>query len=240
MYKVKLEQFEGPLDLLLSLIDDQKLDISRLSLASVTDQYLEFLEQKKTVTLENLAEFLSIASKLILIKSKSLLPILELTDEEEKEIEDLEIQLRDYRRFKEAAKKIEKIESSGRMCFSRDNFLGIQAFFAPPENINAFDLKKYFLKVLSEIPVREKLEEEIVRDVITLEEKINHLEKVMRERLETSFSELVSSSSDKIEVIVSFLAMLELVKQRIISVEQDSLFQDIRLKTKVAAETQAA
>jgi segregation and condensation protein A len=235
---VKLEQFEGPLDLLLSLIDEQKLDISRLSLATVTNQYLEYLEQKKSVTLDNLAEFLSVASKLILIKSKSLLPVLELTDEEEKEIEDLETQLRDYRRFKEAARKIEKIELAGRSSFSRDNFIGIEIFFSPPENINVFDLKKYFLKVLSEIPVKEILEEEIVRDVITLEEKIKHLEQVMRERLETSFSELVSQSQDKIEVIISFLAMLELVKQRIINVEQDSLFQEIRLKTKSRVESQ--
>jgi segregation and condensation protein A len=238
MYHVKLEQFEGPLDLLLSLIDEQKLDISRLSLAAVTNQYLEYLEQKKSVTLDNLAEFLSVASKLILIKSKSLLPVLELSDEEEKEIEDLETQLRDYRKFKEAAQKLEKMDNLGRISFSRDNFLGIEIYFSPPENINVFDLKKYFLKVLSEIPIKEILEEEIVRDVITLEEKIKHLEQVMRERLETSFSELVSQSQDKIEVIVSFLAMLELVKQRIINVEQDSLFQEIRLKSKSSLESQ--
>jgi len=230
MYQIKLEQFEGPMTLLVSLIEEQKLDITRLSLAKVADQYLKYIENKENISLENLAEFLSIASKLILIKSKALLPLLELSTEEEKEIKDLEWQLIEYKKFKEAAKIIDKMVNFGRICFSRISFLGRSCFFCPPENVNPFDFKKAFLKILSEIPIIEKLEEEIVREVVTLEEKINHLQNTLRVRIETSFSEIASTAEDKIEVIISFLAMLEMIKQRIIKVEQKGLFDEIKLK----------
>jgi segregation and condensation protein A len=173
---------------------------------------------------------LTVASRLILIKSKALLPMLILTNEEEEEIKDLETQLAEYKRFKEAAKGVGKMYNSGRTSFSRESFLGIGSFFYPPKEVNAYDLKKYFEKILSEIPVIEKLEEEIVREVITLEEKINQLRDTLKERIETTFSEITASAADKIEVIVSFLAMLELIKQRMIQVEQNSLFEEIKVK----------
>lgn len=232
MYNIKLEQFEGPLDLLIQLIEEQKLDITRLSLATVADQYLEFIGNRQNITLENLANFLSVASRLILIKSKALLPLLEFSDEEEKEIKDLEYQIREYKKFKEVSKAIAKLYAANHNSVSRDGYLEFQAFFYPPEKLNAFDLKKAFLKVLSEIPIIEKLEREMVREVITLEEKINHLHATLKEKVETSFAELVAEAQDKVEVIVSFLAMLEMVKQRIIQVEQGELFSEIRMKHK--------
>jgi len=91
-------------------------------------------------------------------------------------------------------------------------------------------MKKYFQMILAEIPVIEKLEKEIVAEVITLEEKINDLQNTLRQRVESSFRELVSTASEKVDVIVSFLAVLEMVKQRIIHAEQNSLFEDIKLK----------
>ncbi len=232
MYQIKLDQFEGPLNLLLNLIEEQKLDVTRLSLAKVADQYLEYINNKENVTLENLADFLTIASRLILIKSKALLPMLELSQEEEAEIEDLERQLAEYGKFKDISKRIGKMYSSPRLNFSREGFLGVQVFFYPSQGLNVFDLKKAFDKVLIEIPVIEKLEEEMVREIITLEEKINNLQNTLKERLETTFSEITSSAKDKIEVIVSFLAMLELVKQRIIQVEQQELFAEIKMRAK--------
>lgn len=230
MYQIKLEQFEGPMTLLMSLIEEQKLDVTKLSLAKVADQYLEYIENKHDISLENLTDFLSVASKLILIKSKALLPLLELSVEEEKEIKDLEWQLVEYKKFKEASKKIDKIINLGRTSFSRISFSGLHYFFCPPENINLFDLKKAFLKILSEIPIIEKLEEEMVRGVVTLEEKISHLQDTLRGKIETSFSEIAANAEDKIEVIISFLAMLEMIKQRIIQVEQKGLFDEIKLK----------
>lgn len=229
-YRIKLDQFEGPLDLLLSLIEEQKLDVTRLSLAKVADQYLQHIGSQKDITLGNLADFLTIASKLILIKSKALLPVLELSNEEEAEIKDLETQLAEYKKFKDISHRIGKMFSSPRRSFSRESFLGTRIFFCPPPNVNLFDLKKVFQKILSEIPALEKLEEEIVREVITLEEKIAHLQNMLQKKIETNFSEIVGNAKDKIEVIISFLAMLELVKQRIINVEQNGLFNEIKLK----------
>ena len=230
MYKIKTDQFEGPLDLLLNLIEEQKLDITRFSLAKVADQYLEYISQKDQVTLENLAEFLTIASRLILIKSKALLPNLELSQDEEEEIKDLEYQLAQYKRFKDISKKIGRMYSSSRRGYARELFSGIRSFFYPPVGINAYDLKKTYARILSEIPLIEKLEEEMVREVVTLEEKISEMQKALTHRMETTFSQIAMSAKDKIEVIISFLAMLELVKQRIIHVEQNGLFTEIKLK----------
>ena len=232
VYQAKLDKFEGPLDLLLELIEGQKLDITEVSLAKVADQYLEYISQKEKITLESLADFLTVASKLILIKSRALLPTLEFSDEEEKEIFDLEKQLAEFKKFKGISISIGKMSESKRISFSREKFVAIKTFFYPPENINIFDLKKYFVEVLSEIPAFEKLEEEMVREVITLEEKISHLHDFIKGKIEVSFSELISTAEDKIDVVISFLAMLEMVKQRIINVEQNSLFENIKMKIK--------
>jgi segregation and condensation protein A len=231
-YNIKLEQFEGPLDLLLALTEQEKLDITRVSLAQIADQYLEYIGSAKNITLQNLSDFLSVAAKLILIKSKALLPLLEFTEEEEEEIKDLEHQLAEYKKFKEAAKKIAEIFDSPAVCFSREGFSGLGVVFCPPENLVAEDLAKAFSRVLGEIPVQEKLDEETVKEVLTLEEKIIHLQDVIRQRVQTSFSEIVANAKDRVEVVVSFLAMLELVKQRMIHVEQGELFSEIKLKHK--------
>ncbi|HUD09033.1 MAG TPA: segregation/condensation protein A [Candidatus Saccharimonadales bacterium] len=229
MFKVQLEKFEGPLDLLLKLIEEQKLDITRLNLAKVADDYLEYIRANENISLENLAEFVNIASRIILIKSQNILPSLEITAEEEKEIVDLENQLREYQKFKKAGEKIGETLKKKRFSFSRDYLLGVAAAYFPPKNVNVFDLKKAFLKVVSEIVLPEKMPEESVREIITLEDKIEELKESLQKRVETSFRELSSSAENKIEIIVAFLAMLEMVKQRIIDVEQNELFDEIKI-----------
>lgn len=232
IYNVKTDKFEGPMDLLLELIEKEKLNITELSLAHVADQYLEYIRSEKGIKLENLAEFLSVAAKLILIKSRALLPLLQFDEEEEEEIKDLAKQLEEYKKFKEASMVIGKMSEAGKISYGRPSFAGVQTIFYPPEDINIFDFRKYFQLVLQEIPIVEKLDEEIVREVITLEEKINDLQNTLRQRVEMSFAELTHGAADKIDVILSFLAMLEMVKQRIIDVEQSELFQEIRLRNK--------
>jgi segregation and condensation protein A len=229
MFKVQLEKFEGPLDLLLKLIEEQKLDITRLNLAKVADDYLEYIRANESISLENLAEFVNIASRIILIKSQNILPSLEITAEEEKEIVDLENQLRVYQKFKKAGEKIGETLRRKRFSFSRDYLLGVAAAYCSPKNVNVFDLKKAFLKVVSEIILPEKIPEESVGEIVTLEDKIEELKKSLQKRVETSFRELNSSAENKIEIIVAFLAMLEMVKQRIIDVEQNELFDDIKI-----------
>jgi segregation and condensation protein A len=229
-YQIKLEQFEGPLDLLLQLTEQEKLDITRVSLEKITDQYLEYIASTQNIMLSHLADFLSVASRLILIKSKALLPMLEFSKEEEEEIRDLEYQLAQYRKFKEAARNLANLYDAPAASFSREGFSGLGVVFYPPENIAKEDLLKAFSKILGEIPVLEKLEEEMVQEVLTMEEKIVHLQNTLREKVQTSFSELVVNAVDKIEVVVSFLAMLEMVKQKLIHVEQGELFSEIQLK----------
>ena len=230
MYNVKLPKFEGPLDLLLNLIEERRLDITRISIATVADDYLEYIRASQNISLEHLAEFVNIASKIILIKSQNIIPSLEISPEEEKEIKDLEEQLRLYKLFKSAAESLRSRESKKMSSFSRDYLAGITVSFSPPKNFNTFDLRKFFTKVLSEIVILEKIPEESVREIITLEEKINHFQKTLQKRVEITFSQMYNSSADKIEIIVSFLAMLEMIKQRIISVDQEKLFEDIKIK----------
>lgn len=232
MYHIKTEKFEGPLGLLLDLIEKEKLCVSDLSLAQVADQYLEHIRGNEGIDLANLAEFLSVASKLILIKSRALLPVLEFTQEEEEEIKDLARQLEEYKRFKEASQVISRMLYSPRVSYCREGCDQIISGFYPPENINIFDLKKYFQIILSEIPVIDKLEEELVAEVVTLEERIAHLQAVITKKMETYFSEVIADSLDKVDIVVSFLAILEMVKQRIIQVEQGELFEEIRIKNK--------
>lgn len=232
VYRIKLEQFEGPLDLLLQLTQEQKLDITRLSLAEIADQYLEYISNRESITLENLAEFLSVAAKLILIKSKALLPLLQFTEEEEEEIKDLEHQLAEYRKFKDISLEIAKLDDAHQICFTRESFVGVEVVFHPPQNVTLNDLERAFKKVIGDIPVAEKLEEEMVREVLTLEEKIVHLQDTLRGRVQVSFHELVKDAKDRVEIVVSFLAMLELVKQKIIHVEQSDLFEEIKMKHK--------
>ena len=217
------------MDLLLDLIEQQKLDVTELNLAHVADQYLDYIKDNQLIQLENLANFLSVAAKLILIKSRALLPALKLSEEEEEEIRDLTNQLEEYKKFKEISQRLGELSLSGRFSFPRPGYQGVKTVFYPPENINAFDLKKNFLKVLAEIPQMEKIEEEVVSEIITLEERISDLEIVLRKRVETCFSDIVAEAKDKIDLIVSFLAMLEMVKQRLVWAEQKELFQDIKL-----------
>lgn len=237
-YNVKIEKFEGPMDLLLELIEKEKLNITELSLAHVAEQYLEHIKGNDSIKLGNLAEFLAVAAKLILIKSRALLPLLQFTEEEEEEIKDLAQQLEEYKKFKEASIVLGKITESGKISYSRTGYIGVRALFYPPADLNTYDLKKYFQFVLDDIPIIEKLDEETVEEIITLEEKINDLQNTLRQRVEMSFNELTNGAENKIDVILSFLAMLEMVKQRIVDVEQGEIFQEIKLSVKKSREEQ--
>ena len=234
MYKVNIEQFEGPLDLLLELINKEKLDITGISLAQITDQYLNYLEKKEDINLVNLADFLTVAARLILIKSKALLPLLDLgNEEEEEEIFDLEKQLEEYRKFKLIAVEVEKIFNNKKQSFSRDNFLEIKPVFSPPEGVGVEELMSVYEDILGQIPVLEKLEEERISRVVSLKERIDSLKDMLSKKVEITFSEIIKKGGDKVEVIVSFLAVLEMVKRRIVVVEQGEMFYEIKLKRKI-------
>ena len=231
MYTIKLKEFQGPLDLLLQLTEEKKLDITEISLGRVTDQYLKYLKKIENIPLEDLANFLVIASRLILIKSRMLLPALEITEEEEEDIEALKRQLEEYRKFKNLARKIEEITNIKNIAYSREKCQGLKTIFYPPKNFRLEDLKTAFKKVLEEIALlEEKLPEEGLKLKISIEEKIKKIQKELSNRIQTTFGDLTKRTKSKIDVIVNFLALLELIKQKIITAKQNQLYGDITIK----------
>lgn len=232
MFTVKLEQFEGPLDLLLELIQKEKLEITRISLAKVTDSYMGHLGKNLDISSENMADFLVVAARLILIKSKALLPILELTPDEEESIADLEARLALYKKFKEISEILGVRFDKREFSFSRKGFEGVKQGFFPPEGVDGAMLEKVFSRILAEIPKMDKLAETRIKEVITLEQKISELKLSLRERVETSFKALIEKAKDKTEIIVTFLAILELFKEKIIAVEQKEIFGEITISKK--------
>lgn len=228
MYTVKLKDFQGPLDLLLQLIEEQTLDITEVSLTQITDQYIGYI---KTADIKpaDLANFLIVASQLLLIKSKAILPTLELSSEEEEGIEDLKRKLEEYKKYRLLADELKKIERKKKIAYSRDFYAGINSIFYPPKNIAANDLYKIFKKIISEFPQEEILPKASIQEIVSMEEKIKWLKDNLIKRIEQSFGELTKNNS-RVELIVSFLALLELVKQRIIVADQKGLFQEIKIK----------
>lgn len=230
-WQSKEKIFEGPLDLLLELIEKEKLDITDLALAQVADQFLDYLaNSKEDITPEHLADFLLVAGKLILIKSKAILPMLELEKEEEEDIEELKARLIEYRKFKEISKEIKKLESEKKMLFSRESYLGIKTVFCPPENINAMDLVSAFNDVVDRLPDVSHLKQKNITEIISIKDKIQHIMQSLSERIECTFSQAITNAKSKVEVIVTFLAMLELVRKNMVTIEQDGMFGDIKIK----------
>jgi segregation and condensation protein A len=229
-YKVKTEQFEGPLDLLLDLIEKEEVDITRVSLANITDEYLNYINTHDDISLHNLTDFLSVAAKLILVKSHALLPLLQLDEEEENDLEELERQLAALKVFKDHNEKFNDFFIKAKGTYGNKGVWGQDAHFCPPKSITTNDLRSAFLFSLHTIPRMEELEEKIVSDVISLERRIVFIQKNVEEKATVVFSEITINAKDKSEVVVSFLAILELVKQQIVVARQKGIFDDIVLK----------
>lgn len=229
-YKIKIDSFEGPLDLLLQLIEDEKMDIARISLAKVTDDYLGYLRTLKEINHIFVADFLVIAAKLILIKSKTLLPLFQLTQEEEEEIVDLEKQLEEYRRFKTLGEKLKNIFSAKKISFTREAYLESDILFFPPRNLKKEDLESALLKIIKQIPEPQKTEKERIKKIISLEEKIQYFLDLLQDKIQRSFFEFLKNPKDKSEVIVTFMAMLELAKRQTLTIQQKNNFGEINIE----------
>ena len=229
-YKSQEKIFEGPLDLLLELIEKEKLDITEVSLAQVADQFLEYLETVQEISPENLADFLLIAGKLILIKSKAILPVLELEKEEEEDIEELKARLREYQRFKEISKKIKALAVRKEMFFSKQSYSGMRTVFCPPKNITVSDLKEALESVLNKLPEVGNLAKRTMKDIVSIKDRIEHIKENLAKRIEMTFGEATVGTKNKIEVIITFLAMLELVRKSMVIVEQSDMFGEIKIK----------
>lgn len=226
--EIKLKQFEGPLELLLKLIEENRLDITEIALAEVTDQYLCYLADQET-SIVHLADFLLIASRLLLIKSKTLLPFLSLSTEEEQEIKELRFSLEEYRRYKKQSKLIEKLWQQPKYIFSRLLWQGRPQYFYPPERLELQELSKVFAQTLLSwqrwiIPK----EEQFIEQSISIEEKIQDILKRIQGHACISLHSL--GYQKKMDLILCFLALLFLFKQKLVELEQYSYRDDIVIK----------
>lgn len=228
MYQIKLDKFEGPLDLLLKLIEEEELDISEVSLSKVTEQYINYLEQVQDLPTEELADFLVVAAKLLLIKSKILIPTLELEEEEG----DLEKQLKIYKIFLEASKTIQKLISKKRFAYFRESkkLKDLEPIFNPPKDITTTHLKRLFENVLGRIEPIIKLPQEMIKKTVSIQEKINEIQKMVFHKSAITFESLLTKAKNKTEIIVIFLAILELVKKQSVQVIQQNMFENIYIE----------
>lgn len=233
-FKVKVGEFEGPLDLLLELIEKRKLHISDVSLANVADEFIEHtksFDEKSGKYIPNIADFILVASTLLLIKSKSLLPNLELTEEEENSIEDLEKRLSEYQKYKELSQEIGKM--FGNFLYFAEERKEKMVIFHPSSDISISALRSAMFEVLKNIPQKAaELPKVAVEKIVSLEEMIDNLSERIKRSIKTSFRDFAGmGKAQKVDVIVSFLAMLELVKQGAVRVNQNQHFEDIEIES---------
>ena len=229
-FTVRQEKFEGPLELLLDLIEKEELAISEISLALVTDEYLAHVRSLPSPDPEELAEFLVVAVQLMLIKSRSLLPNLTFSTEEEVSLEELEARLKELQRIREAVKAIKELERRGFRSRSRDAYLGMEPVFHPPQALTRHSLADAFAALIAVLPKAEKLVEEKLKRIVSLEEKITYVRGILQDAIERGFSEIVQGAKEKMEIVVSFLALLELAKQKFVELRQDRPFAEIYIK----------
>jgi len=231
-YKVATPVYEGPLALLLQLIERAELDITRLALAQVTDQYLAYLKVLENHQAEEVSAFIVIATKLLQIKSEALLPrppVREVGEEDPGE--ELARQLLAYKQYKQAAEFLKERESKGFRTYLR---------LAPPPTIEGkVDLSEFSLDdillaaraAFIQADNRQELGTVVTAPRITIREKISAIVKLLKKGEYTSFRILIGGKGSRMDVVVTFLAMLELIKRHFVKAKQENLFGDILLET---------
>ena len=228
-YTIKTTGFEGPFGLLLNLIEKRKLFINDVSLATVTEDYLEYMNKLGGLSPQKISNFILVASTLILIKSKSLLPNLNLTSEEEGDIRSLEERLRLYELFTKLSLNI-KNNFGKKIIFAPQERKNRVLVFLPDNQITRESIMTFAREVLGGMPEKTILPEVEVRKVVNIEEMIERLSERIKNSLKMSFKDFsgkASTREEKVVVIVGFLAMLELVRQGIIHAVQEFDGEDI-------------
>jgi len=244
MLAVRTPVFEGPLDLLLHLIEREDLDITAVSLVQVTDQYIAALKAQEQIDLRALADFVAVGAKLLLLKSRALLPRSPeqalADDEEAGEIaQDLTAQLEEYRAFKQAASYLRELEEAGHRSFTR---------VAPPpadwlptglEKVTLKKLLKAFAKAIERLPPAPE-PERLQRQVLNIAERRVHLLAAVRSRGSVPFTRLIADCRSRLEAIITFLAILDLLKTDDLQAEQSASFGEIVLSVPEGAPQSAA
>jgi segregation and condensation protein A len=227
-FKLETEAFAGPLEALLNMIEDRKMSISDISLSDVTDAYLAYVEKLPKMPLAETAQFILIASTLLLIKSRTLLPSLELSVEECESVHELEWRLTQYAIIRNAAKILRG------SCGVAPIALALRTparptIFSPAEASTSL-IYDAAIRLLASIPKPTTMAQAAIAPVLALEDVIRDLNKRLSSAIRTRFSELTRNAADRHEVVVYFLAVLELVRSGSASVTQDKLFSDITIE----------
>lgn len=230
-YSTKLANFEGPLDLLLHLIKEAKIEIKDIFVSQVTEQFLAYINGVSVLDVDKASEYLNMAATLLEIKSKSLLPKIEMLEDNAEDAEQALIrQLEEYKLFKEASEKLKQQENVLRFYKEPDKTVGevkiVYSDFNLEGLINAFS--KLLMRVEDKTR-QENILKEIPKEVFTVKDKVDEIRTVLLERKSASFFEMFSAHYTKNELITTFQAMLELLKLQYITVEQNGMFEDITL-----------
>ncbi|MBE7061502.1 MAG: hypothetical protein E7382_03060 [Clostridiales bacterium] len=228
-YSTKLDNFEGPLDLLLHLIKEAKIEIKDVFVSKVTEQFLQYMDGLDVLDVDKASEYLNMAATLLEIKSKSILPKIEEMDFEDPE-QELIRQLEEYKLFKEASEKLKEQENVLRFYKEPDKSVGDVKIVYSDFNLDG--LIAAFSKLLMRVDDKKRQEnvlKEIPKEVFTVKDKVEHIRAVLLDKKEASFFEMFSSYYTKNELITTFQAMLELLKLQYITVEQNGVFDDITI-----------
>lgn len=227
-YNIKTSVYEGPFDVLISLIESRKLFINDISLSKITDDFIKFIKMEGNFNLDLSSYFLSIASTLLLIKSRSLLPGIKLSTEEEKDISDLEDRLKKYEKYRVLSLSIKNIFNKNILHnpLERERIKN----FRPSKDLNKekinFTISNF---IFENKKVEKKLQEIKIKRVINLEEMMNKLVDRITKEMTLSFKEINKNSVDRVDRIINFLAILELVKRGVALAEQKDQKDDIMI-----------
>lgn len=232
-YQIRTPAFEGPFALLLDLIEKRKLLVSDLSLSQVTDDFIQHVRSQAEFPIDDAADFIQVAATLLLIKSKSLIPDLTLTEEEEHDVDDLKRRLEAYEKTREAARDLARLFGRSVMASAGERLP--EPIFSPSKDFTGALLAEALANALAAAQMEEKLPEARVRPMVTIEEMMDRLLVRVQKAMTMSFKDFSGSTSEKVEVIVSFLALLELVKQGAVEVLQHETFGDIRIENSKTA-----
>lgn len=231
-FAVRLAAFEGPLDLLLQLVESAKLEITEVSLIEVTEPFLQQLEERRgTIPTEELADFLVIAAKLVYLKAKALLPT--LVDPALEEGPDLVSQLQAYQLFVQAAKRFAERMKVGAVSYGRAKAMTppLDVQTSLPASCTPEVLQAIYLGVIKRLQPVLQLPKAAIERVVTIEEKMSTLVGRVRSAMRVSFHRFLAESETKMEAVVSFLALLELLHRHEIKIEQQELFSDIHISS---------
>lgn len=227
MYHLRLEQFEGPFYLLLQMIEEENLDITEISLSRVTDQYLQHMEEEKNISSQELADFLVIAARLLWLKSKMLLP--ELAEEEE-ELR-LAEQLKLYRKFVELAERTRGLLRRQHIAYAREKMsLEREPVFSPPHGLTPEIMSAIFKHICHRLEPILFLPQQTIEKIVSLEERVAQLKRFLASTNLVGFSQLISGLNTRSEIVVTFMAVLELLRDQHIETRQKILFGEIEIR----------